>query len=444
MSERVPVPNNSDVPLPPLGLDPNIFRNVEVIPMEKVGPAVKKILDIFLNACPTDGQIIQSIHAILGPNPGNAFVREIMIRMADERNQNLASTHHIGRALRLVHFATGVALKKSDTIIHADSRTPTPDMHEYLLETFQFDILAAIQEISETPVSPAVLNRIKIGNREGKFYTHLASGAIHGGTWAWQDDFLGLYKLTGSPPPPAVVYSIFRDVQIERIFQVYELLLKTRIDPTSLQAVLDLRIAKYLATPSLYSQRLALLNSLDHQTAILSDIPWGTMYQRLEKVHPPSPNAEYNPWSTDFDPLIKHACTEKLLDPENKKDADIVFDFVQTYGMYNIPTVLRWHVALSRTRSIADLPEDIKDDIEKTLHVKIADLQQKGDITRAIERFRLHLQSELLADRIPPEVFSTELGLDFFLSLKGVTEWETDDHPRDILQKLATTRKRKP
>ena len=445
MSESKSVHDGDELPDPLRWLDPNIFRNAEDISPEKVASAVRKILLIFLHPDQTDEQIIHSIHAILGPNPGNVFVREVMIRIAFERNQDQGSTHHIGRALRLLNSATGAVLKAPDIQTHFEPYSGIyKDIFRYAFEGEQFDILAALQSISEMPIHPGILRQRRDPNKVQIWYEYLPG---KGGRWTWRDDFLGLVELSGMVPTMEIantVFCIILEKRTEQIFLTFDMLVRAGLDPAALQKKLDRQIAYHLDIPSLYSQRYTQLSSLEHPGCTLTNIPWGAMYNRLDRANPPSSRTEYNPWATDLDPLVKNACRTGVLDQTKKDDADIIFSFVQTYGMYNIPTALRWHTTLSRVRDLSELPKKIKADIEKTLGIKVSTLKQKGDIARAIERFRLRLQSELLADRIPKEILTTDLGLDFFLALKGVTEWETDDHPREILARLTQTKERNP
>ena len=162
---------------------------------------------------------------------------------------------------------------------------------------------------------------------------------------------------------------------------------------------------------------------------------WGAMYSRLENLQGRAGREEYDPWKTDLDPLLTKNWTKLELDTSKQVDAEIVYNFVNEYGMYNLPTIFEWHVALSRTKEMSEIPENVREEMEATLGVSLDRFTNKGALTQEIKKFKTKIQKDLLADKIPEAVIHTKAGLDLFNSLKGSTRFSQDGTPPDILKK---------
>lgn len=163
------------------------------------------------------------------------------------------------------------------------------------------------------------------------------------------------------------------------------------------------------------------------------DTSWEQAYDKILKLQARSRNIDHDPWKKEFDPLVLKASQEGLLDTAEAKDAEILANFVETYGMFNIPTVLKWHVAIAKADTVADIPASIRAEIESNLGISIERLPNKGFIAQEIKKFKLRLQDELLQDKIPTAVTESDLGLELFYSLKGASSWERSHDPRRVV-----------
>lgn len=166
----------------------------------------------------------------------------------------------------------------------------------------------------------------------------------------------------------------------------------------------------------------------------IPDIPWGPWYRKIEKLQAQAKKEKYDPWETELRPLMRYAWAEKILDQRSAEDGEILYEFVRQYGMYHSPVLLSWHVALSRAQNLSEVPEDVRQDIEKTLGISLDRVKQKGEILRAVQSLRKEIQADILADRIPEKVLTSDLGVEIFSSLRGHTNWVgADDDPQKLI-----------
>lgn len=164
------------------------------------------------------------------------------------------------------------------------------------------------------------------------------------------------------------------------------------------------------------------------------DIPWGPVYDRLLEIQGRAARREYDPWRTDLDPLVKVLVEKKILSPESAQDGEILVSFVDEYGMYNLPTIFRWHAAIKRAGAIQDIPLDVRQEIESSLKINLERHSNKGFVTHEIKKFRQRVQAELLNDHIPKEIIESDAGFELFLAFKGVTRWKRLVDPREIIK----------
>lgn len=186
--------------------------------------------------------------------------------------------------------------------------------------------------------------------------------------------------------------------------------------------------------PSNYHQALSVYNELIPNQTDDVIIPWERAYNDLLKLQGRSERVEYDAWRTDLDPLVATAAEQGFLSPDKVEDGAILVSFVKEYGMYNIPTILKWHTAMERVADVKDLPEEIKRDIESSLKIDLDKIPNKGSLVAEIREFRQRIQSELLQDHTPQEILYTQAGRELFLSLLGSTQWTRYDDPVELIR----------
>ncbi|PIT93350.1 MAG: hypothetical protein COU06_00535 [Candidatus Harrisonbacteria bacterium CG10_big_fil_rev_8_21_14_0_10_38_8] len=198
-------------------------------------------------------------------------------------------------------------------------------------------------------------------------------------------------------------------------------------------------IEKFLVTlhPSIYLARFRIIQELlsvdEGGNLFQSGGGWDEMYRRLEGLQARSERPEYDPWTLDLDPLVSTAIREGIINPDSKEDAEILFSFVQEYGMNNIPTIFRWHVAIAKAPSLEELPEEIKQEISKELNISFELIKTRGMLNSRIKELQSRIQSSIISDELPGELINTTIGPELFSALKGSTDWERNDDPRQII-----------
>ncbi|HEX3099551.1 MAG TPA: hypothetical protein VHQ41_01095 [Patescibacteria group bacterium] len=247
---------------------------------------------------------------------------------------------------------------------------------------------------------------------------------------------------------PILYEGIFVNLGVDRSFQV-DMLAATRAKtgeriPFTPETQHRFENLFAQAKPSAFRKYASKLNEAIPVEMDLDNLPINKTYGQLEKLQARSANEDHDPWKTDLDPLVNKAIENKILNLNQPKDGEILVDFVKEYGMNNVPTILEWHAALERSKTLADLPQEIKKQIEKELKIEIGSFENKGQITKEIKKFKGRIQETLLNDEIPEEFLTTEVGKEIFGMLKGNTHWEKNDSLADMIYKWRSFSRRKP
>jgi hypothetical protein len=163
------------------------------------------------------------------------------------------------------------------------------------------------------------------------------------------------------------------------------------------------------------------------------------LIKRLEGLQARVPKKpEYDPWLTDLNPLVANALKKNLISLDSISDAEIIYSFVDEYGMHNTPLLFELHVELSRAKSLGDISRVMQAEIVRTLHLDLskippADLYRK--ITTELQKFLQKTQSDLLADRITPEL-QTPLGIELFNTFKNTpATWAKPGEENEIIER---------
>lgn len=226
--------------------------------------------------------------------------------------------------------------------------------------------------------------------------------------------------------------------------QLKEALFKLADAPPELAAELREGATQHMEAmaPSIGSQLLKLMPELRQQHPELRPPAWLPAYERLLKIQARSAREEYDLWATELDPLVAWAKHEGLLDPSSATDGEALLSYVQQYGMFNLPRMLRWHMAISRAETLSEIPADIQQEL-RDFGVD-PDRLTLAEIPAAIERVRRGLVAELLADKIPSALQRSPLGQELFHTLKGSTSWERGHSVTELVAQWEQTLEQDP
>lgn len=133
---------------------------------------------------------------------------------------------------------------------------------------------------------------------------------------------------------------------------------------------------------------------------LLERFPWLEVYSKIQSIQASSNREEYDPWKTDFTPLIKKGFESGLINPSNPADLEIIYQFISKFGMSNLPTIFKWFVTISNAHTIEELPPKLKTDFSRAgLHPE--KFTQPKELINELIQLMDKLLEDLLHDKIP-------------------------------------------
>ncbi len=188
-------------------------------------------------------------------------------------------------------------------------------------------------------------------------------------------------------------------------------------------------------TPSEYLDQIVILEPYLPKEIDVNQIPLTLAYKKLLNLQARSSKGEYDPWKTDLDPLVKSAENDDLIKKDDVKSLDALIDYVQNYGMSNLPTLYKWHAKLSEVGNLNELSEDVRKEIEADLGIRLDKFKNRGELTKEIKKFRKSVQESILMDEVHPALVESKIGNELFALLKGSTQWEKGDDPKSLINR---------
>ncbi len=139
---------------------------------------------------------------------------------------------------------------------------------------------------------------------------------------------------------------------------------------------------------------------------LLERFPWLEVYSKIQSIQASSNREEYDPWKTDFTPLIKKRFESGLINPSNPADLEIIYQFISKFGMSNLPTIFKWFVTISNAHTIEELPPKLKTDFSRAgLHPE--KFTQPKELINELIQLMDKLLEDLLHDKIPEQLESS-------------------------------------
>ena len=171
---------------------------------------------------------------------------------------------------------------------------------------------------------------------------------------------------------------------------------------------------------------------------VLGRDAWAPAYKRMLNLQGRSSRAMYDPWVTDFDPLVDRLAKAGMIDRENAEDGEIALEFVRQFGMTNAPMLAETFVELRRGKTFAELSEVQRRRLTETIGKRVERMTTE-QLVNEMKLTRARLVGELLNDEIPRGL-STELGLEMLSSMTGVSMWSRpEDSPAELVATLRET-----
>ncbi len=171
---------------------------------------------------------------------------------------------------------------------------------------------------------------------------------------------------------------------------------------------------------------------------VLGRDAWAPAYKRMLNLQGRSSRAMYDPWVTDFDPLVDRLAKAGMIDREKAEDGEIVLEFVRQFGMTSAPMLAETFVELRRGKKFAELSEAQRRRLTETIGKRVERMTNE-QLVNEMKLTRARLVGELLNDEIPRGL-STELGLEMLSSMTGVSMWtRPEDSPAELVATLRET-----
>ena len=170
---------------------------------------------------------------------------------------------------------------------------------------------------------------------------------------------------------------------------------------------------------------------------IAQHIPWYKALQRLRKIQDYSSRAEHCPWENELQPLVSHLHKEEILDFESEQDGQLLVDYVDKFGAYNLQNIAVLFIKGQRTENLAELfkddPELQKDIAEFVGEERLPRFKKSSELVNEMHRLRRRIQADVLKDKIPRRL-KTKVGEEIFSALRGQTRWERGSNLQDLIQ----------
>lgn len=171
---------------------------------------------------------------------------------------------------------------------------------------------------------------------------------------------------------------------------------------------------------------------------VLGRDAWAPAYKRMLGFQARSSRAAYDPWVTDFDPLVDRLSKAGTIDRARAEDGETMLEFVRQFGMSNAPLLAEIFVELRRGKEFAELPEAQRRRLTETIGKRVERMTAE-QLVNEMKLTRARLVGELLNDAIPRSL-STELGMEMLSSMVGTSMWtRAEDSPADLIATLRET-----
>lgn len=152
---------------------------------------------------------------------------------------------------------------------------------------------------------------------------------------------------------------------------------------------------------------------------ILEKIPWKTDIEKILNIQKRSRRAEYDPWINQITPLTKMLLVNKVLSLNDKKDGQILFEYIKKVGPKNLPNYFKLFKSIQSVKSVNELDVEIKEDLKNSFNIDANEICKNDStnlnlIINEMEKYRISFQTDLineskdLAERILESQYNKE------------------------------------
>lgn len=176
------------------------------------------------------------------------------------------------------------------------------------------------------------------------------------------------------------------------------------------------------------------------------------LLKRLSGLKYPSSNADNDSWRKELNPLMQHFLMVSSmianLDPIDAKSQDIFCDYVNRFGMLNLPKLFELHLAVSRLASPSELnnPEyqKLRDILQVILKKDPATFSGSKAILNGLKSYKDTFTARLVKcdqnalRRLQSELEGSVIAKELFRSAIGTSQFSIDDDPVYLVKTLVS------
>lgn len=111
--------------------------------------------------------------------------------------------------------------------------------------------------------------------------------------------------------------------------------------------------------------------------------PWSESLQKIEGIQKQVKRAEYDPWKTQFMPLLRSHLETRDMDGNrrislaNPEDGEMFFDYFQRFGMKNLPLTFSLFSQIYKSKHADLIPPLVEVELLKTFNINVHELCKK-------------------------------------------------------------------
>ena len=120
---------------------------------------------------------------------------------------------------------------------------------------------------------------------------------------------------------------------------------------------------------------LAYKDMSDEEKKLWNEVfPWAESLEKIEGIQKQSKREEYDPWRTQFLPMLDQFVKDRTISMVNKEDGKLVLNYFERFGMKNISRIFPLFVEIYRSNNVDSVPVPTKEILKKSFNIDADDL----------------------------------------------------------------------
>jgi hypothetical protein len=190
---------------------------------------------------------------------------------------------------------------------------------------------------------------------------------------------------------------------------------------------------------------------IDSRELLKEIVPWSEALVDIHNFQKPSSNEDHDPWSKEFQPLLRFATKKNLLSFESREDGELMVEFIRRFGMQNTPKLLDLFLNIRKAESVDDIRGDVQDTLKDHLGIDAKALFERtngnvGEIMTQIEVFKNKIFQGIVEsdEKILSAVMESPYVKEIFDLARGRSGHGQDVSPQEALRAFFEEKKKHP